>query len=85
MGGIVPVQGAFYCTTAKQSAPFNCFREENPTNLDIAPYNADFPYKDIDPIVEKKILTDFNCQVIKLAKISVRFLHRIFHSEVIKC
>ena len=64
MGGIVPVQGAFYCTTAKQSAPFNCFREENPTNLDIAPYNADFPYKDIDSIVEKKILTDFNCQVI---------------------
>ena len=42
MGGIVPVQGAFYCTTAKQSAPFNCFREENPANLDIAPYNADF-------------------------------------------
>lgn len=32
--------------------------------MDIAPYNADFPYKDIDPIVEKKILTDFNCQVI---------------------
>ncbi len=64
MGGIVPVQGAFYCTTAKQSAPFNCFREENPANLDIAPYNADFPYKDIDPLVEKRILTDFNCQVI---------------------
>ena len=64
MGGIVPVQGTFYCTTAKQSAPFNCFREENPANLDIAPYNADFPYKDIDPLVEKKILTDFNCQVI---------------------
>ena len=36
------------------SAPFNCFREENPTNLEIAPYNADFPYKDIDPIVEKE-------------------------------
>ncbi len=32
--------------------------------MDIAPYNADFPYKDIDPLVEKKILTDFNCQVI---------------------
>lgn len=64
MGGIVPVQGAFYCTTAKQSAPFNCFREENPANLDIAPYNADFPYIDIDPLVEKRILTDFNCQVI---------------------
>lgn len=64
MGGIVPVQGAFYCTAARSSAPFNCFREENPTNLDIAPYNAEFPYLDIDPLVEKKILSDFNCQVI---------------------
>lgn len=64
MGGIVPVQGAFYCTTARQSAPFNCFREENPTNLDIAPYNKEFPYKDTDKEVERKILSDFNCQVI---------------------
>lgn len=64
MGGIVPVQGAFYCTTSRQSAPFNCFREENPTSLDVAPYNKDFPYKDIDIGVEKKILSDFNCQVI---------------------
>ena len=67
MGGIVPIQGAFYCTAARESAPFNCFREENPTNLDIAPYNADFPYLDIDPVVEKKILSDFNCQVIHTA------------------
>lgn len=64
MGGVVPVQGAFYCTAAHSSAPFNCFREENPTNLDIAPYNAEFPYLDIDPVIEKKILSDFNCQVI---------------------
>lgn len=64
MGGIVPIQGAFYCTTARDNAYFNCFREENPTNLDIAPYNNDFPYKDIDPLIEKKILSDFNCQVI---------------------
>lgn len=67
MGGIVPIQGAFYCTAARSSAPFNCFREENSTNLDIAPYNAEFPYLDIDPIVEKKILSDFNCQVIHTA------------------
>ena len=67
MGGIVPIQGAFYCTAARESAPFNCFREENPTNLDVAPYNAEFPYLDIDPIVEKKILSDFNCQVIHTA------------------
>ena len=64
MGGIVPIQGAFYCTAARDNAYFNCFREENPTNLDIAPYNNDFPYKDIDPAIEKKILSDFNCQVI---------------------
>lgn len=44
MGGIVPLQGAFYCTAARQSAPFNCFREENRSNLDVAPYNKDFPY-----------------------------------------
>lgn len=31
VGGIVPIQGAFYCTAARASASFNCFREENPT------------------------------------------------------
>ena len=64
MGGIVPIQGAFYCTAARKIAPFNCFREENPTNQTIAPYNKEYKYQDIDPEVEKRILTDFNCQVI---------------------
>ncbi|MBR3840345.1 MAG: type I restriction endonuclease subunit R [Erysipelotrichales bacterium] len=64
MGGIVPVQGAFYCTGARSSAPFNCFREENNGNSSIAPFIKDYPYKDIDEVVEKKILSDFNCQVI---------------------
>lgn len=64
LGGIVPVQGAFYCTVARQSALFNCFREENPANADVAPYNMTFSYKDIDASIEKKILSDFNCQVI---------------------
>lgn len=63
-GGIVPIQGAFYCTTARKSAPFNCFREENPSNFPIAPYNRDYTYKDINPAVEHKILSDFNVQVI---------------------
>ncbi len=67
LGGIVPVQGAFYCTAARDSAPFNCFREENPENLPVAPYNKDYPYKQIDTVVEKKILSDFNCQVIHTA------------------
>ena len=66
-GGIVPIQGAFYCTAARQCAPFNCFREENPTNQTIAPYNKDYPYKDIDPEVELQILRDFNNQVIHTA------------------
>ena len=64
MGGIVPVQGSFYCTTSRHEAHFNCFREENPGNLDVAPFIRDYPYRDIDPDVEKKILSDFNCQVI---------------------
>ena len=63
-GGIVPIQGAFYCTAAKQSAPFNCFREENPLNEDVAPYMKGYPYGAIDAEVEKKILKDFNNQVI---------------------
>ncbi len=64
MGGIVPLQGAFYCTAAKESAPFNCFREENRSNADVAPYNRNYPYRPIDKSVEKKILKDFNCEVI---------------------
>lgn len=64
MGGIVPLQGAFYCTAARESAPFNCFREENRSNADVAPYNRNYPYKSIDKEVEKSILKDFNCQVI---------------------
>lgn len=63
-GGIVPIQGAFYCTAAKKSALFNCFREENKGGESIAPYNAEYPYLDINKDVERKILSDFNCQVI---------------------
>ena len=64
MGGIVPLQGAFYCTAARESAPFNCFREENRANSDVAPYNRNYPYKPINKETEKCILKDFNCQVI---------------------
>lgn len=64
MEGIVPIQGAFYCTAAKTDAQFNCFREENPTGASIAPYNKEYHYREVSPDEEKKILTDFNCQVI---------------------
>ena len=64
LGGIVPIQGAFYCTAAKDKAFFSVFREENPSNLPIAPYISSYPYKAVDSAVEKKILFDYNCQVI---------------------
>ena len=64
LGGIVPVEGAFYSTISRKKAFFNLFREENPKGLDIAPYHANYPYLDINPEIEKKILCDFNCQVI---------------------
>lgn len=64
LGGIVPIQGAFYCTGARNFSPFNCFREENPGSMKIAPYNREYPYLAIDKETEKKILSDYNCQVI---------------------
>lgn len=64
LGGIVPIQGVFYCTGSKSYSPFNCFREENPLNSNVAPYHENFPYKDINADVEKQILSDFNNQVI---------------------
>ena len=64
LGGIVPIQGAFYCTGARSYSPFNCFREENLSAQKIAPFHHDYPYKDIDKAAEKQILSDYNCQVI---------------------
>ena len=62
-GGIVPIQGAFYCTTAKNQANFNCFREDEIVN-GMPKYVIEYPYKDLDENIEKQILSDFNCQVI---------------------
>lgn len=63
-GGIVPIQGAFYCTGARKDTPFNCFREENSSNSSIAPFIQSYQYNKIDSELERKILSDFNCQVI---------------------
>lgn len=64
LNGVVPVEGAFYCTSARGNAPFNCFREENPKGAEIPPFYTDYPYLPVDPKVEEAILSDFNCQVI---------------------
>ena len=63
-GGIVPVEGVFYCTAGKKSAPFNCFREENPTNETVAPFNQEYPYAPINAEIEHQILVNFNSEVI---------------------
>ena len=43
MGGIVPIERAFYCTASRDKAPFNCLRQENPTAAKIAPFiNQEF-------------------------------------------
>lgn len=67
LGGIVPVEGAFYCTTSKSKAFFNVFREENPRGETVAPYNKNYPYQPVDSEIERKILSDFNNQVIHTA------------------
>ena len=67
LGGTKPVEGAFYCTVSRDKANLNCFREENPYNAAIAPYNKNYQYIPERPETEKKILTDFNCQVIRQA------------------
>lgn len=64
LGGIVPVQGAFYCTGARSFSPFNCFREDNISGSAIPPFIANYHYASINPQVEKQILSDYSCQVI---------------------
>ncbi len=54
----VPVQGAFYCCTAKEQAFFNVFREENPS------FVPHFKYRNVDEENEKTILKHRNCEVI---------------------
>lgn len=65
MGGITPVQGAFYCTGGHKVPPFNCFREENPQHLEVEPYIQNYPYKEVPEEVEKSLLEEFNVQVYK--------------------
>ena len=55
----VPIQGAFYCCTAKTKAFFNVFREENKTFI------SNYPYKSISDETEYQVLKHRNCVVIK--------------------
>lgn len=55
----VPIQGAFYCCTAKGKAFFNVFREENKD------FVANYHYRPLLDEVEKRVLKHRNCIVIK--------------------
>ncbi len=55
----VPIQGAFYCCTAKSKAFFNVFREENKT------FVSHYPYLPVTDETERKVLKHRNCVVIK--------------------
>lgn len=57
---VVPVQGAFYATTARERTFFNVFREKSPNILREAGYNDE-----IDDDVQKTILKHRNCIPIK--------------------
>lgn len=65
MGGITPVQGAFYCTGSYKAPPFNCFREENNQQFEVEPFISSYPYKEVSEEQEKSILEEFNVQVYK--------------------
>lgn len=54
LGGVKLVQGAFYCTAAREKAGFNCFREENPAKEDIAPFIKYYPIKRLSLILNDK-------------------------------
>lgn len=57
---VVPVQGAFYATTAKERTFFNVFHEKNPHILQESGYTDE-----IDDEVQKRILKHRNCIPIK--------------------
>lgn len=56
-GGIKPIEGAFYCTTSKDKAFFNVFREEGD-------FCNEFPYREINVDAERQIFNDLNCHIL---------------------
>ncbi|MGL5902445.1 MAG: HsdR family type I site-specific deoxyribonuclease, partial [Cetobacterium sp.] len=67
IGGILPIQGSFYCTGSKKGSFFNCFIEDTKGDEEIPEFLEKFPYKTINKGVEKRILSDFNNQVLHTA------------------
>lgn len=65
-GGVIPVEGAFYCTGGRKNVPFNCFREQKKSTEEVADFILNRPITD-DHIFDKTeewILKEYNNQVI---------------------
>lgn len=54
----VPIQGAFYCCTAKEKAFYNVFREQNKE------FVTQYPYKEIGDDIVKVVCRHRNCQAL---------------------
>ncbi len=54
----VPIQGAFYCCTAKEKAFYNVFREQDKD------FVAKYPYEQISDEIIKKVCRHRNCQAL---------------------
>ena len=54
----VPVQGAFYCCTAKEKAFYNVFREQDKN------FVVKYPYEQITDDIVKKVCRHRNCQAL---------------------
>lgn len=54
----VPVQGAFYCCTAKEKAFYNVFREQDKN------FVAKYPYEQITDDIVKRVCRHRNCQAL---------------------
>lgn len=63
-GGVVPVEGAFYCTGGRKNVPFNCFREQKKATEDVPSFIAHYPYLPDDEQTEHWILHEYNNEVI---------------------
>ena len=64
-GGIIPIEGAFYCTGGRKNVPFNCFREQKKATEDLPPYLKYYPYSPDNEETERWILSSYNNEVIK--------------------
>ncbi len=54
----VPIQGAFYCCTAKEKAFYNVFREQDKD------FVAKYPYEQVSDEIIKKVCRHRNCQAL---------------------